>query len=210
MHEFDEWVIDTLIPNFDIGKRRKANPEYTKLVRKGKNSIKGKIIKPTIDEGFKRLKYVRYADDFLIGVIGSKSDCVELRDKIKTYLDEKLGLTLNVDKTKITHTGQESAKFLGFHIHITTPDKQKVTKIKSGRLTRQAGRPVLDAPIMDISKKLESSGFVHKTTKMPTRNGKFIHHSLPDLINHYKSIENGIRNYYEIANNFGRLAAKIH
>ena len=28
-----------------------------------------------MDNGYKRLKYVRYADDFLIGVIGSKEDC---------------------------------------------------------------------------------------------------------------------------------------
>jgi retron-type reverse transcriptase len=96
MHEFDEWVINTLTPEFEVGKRKKANPEYTKLVRKGKNSIKGRLIMPTLDEGFKRLKYIRYADDFLIGVIGSKMDCIELINKIKIFLKERLGLTLNV------------------------------------------------------------------------------------------------------------------
>jgi hypothetical protein len=210
MHEFDEWVINTLTPEFEVGKRKKANPEYTKLVRKGKNSIKGRLIMPTLDEGFKRLKYIRYADDFLIGVIGSKMDCIELINKIKIFLKERLGLTLNVEKTKITNASQDSAKFLGYNIHITPPSKQIVRRVKPGRLTRLVGRPVFDAPIKSIADKLESLGFVHKRTKMPTRNGKFTHHTLPDLINHYKTVEYGIRNYYRIANNFGRLAARVH
>jgi hypothetical protein len=72
------------------------------------------------------------------------------------------------------------------------------------------GRPVFNAPLKSIAYNLESLGFVHKRTKLPTRNGKFIHYKLPDLINHYKRVEYSIRNYYTLANNFGRLAARVH
>ena len=39
-----------------------------------------------MDEGYRRIKYVRYADDFIIGVIGSKSDCEAIKEDIKNFL----------------------------------------------------------------------------------------------------------------------------
>lgn len=37
-----------------------------------------------MDEQYRRLKYVRYADDFLIGVIGSKADCEAIKADLKS------------------------------------------------------------------------------------------------------------------------------
>jgi hypothetical protein len=211
MSAFDEWVEDTLRPSFEKGKRRKSNPEYTKLIRKGKNAVKGKLIKPTLDDStFKKLKYARYADDFIMGIIGSKEDCILLREKIKEFLLKELRLDLSLEKTKITNATADSAVFLGYRIHETPVSKQRIIVNKKGTTTRVPGRPIFDAPIAKITKKLEDNGFVHKRTKMPTRNGKFIHLTLPDLVNHYKAVERGIRNYYGFANNFGRFAGKIH
>lgn len=51
-----------------------------------------------MDDTYKRLKYVRYADDFLIGVIGSKEDCKEIKENIKQFLAEKLKLELSDEK----------------------------------------------------------------------------------------------------------------
>lgn len=51
-----------------------------------------------MDEGYRRIKYVRYADDFIIGVIGSKADCVAIKEDIKNFLGEKLKLTLSEEK----------------------------------------------------------------------------------------------------------------
>ena len=45
-----------------------------------------------MDGNFKRLKYVRYADDFLIGIIGSKEDAVKIKDDIKRFLADRLAL----------------------------------------------------------------------------------------------------------------------
>ena len=52
-----------------------------------------------MDETFKRLKYVRYADDFLIGVIGSKAECVEIKANIARFMSEELNLELSDEKT---------------------------------------------------------------------------------------------------------------
>lgn len=68
-----------------------------------------------MDSSIKRLKYVRYADDFLIGVIGSLEDCKTVKEDIKNYLKEALKLELSDEKTLITNA-QKPAKFLGFDI----------------------------------------------------------------------------------------------
>lgn len=68
-----------------------------------------------MDENYKRLKYVRYADDFLCGVIGSKEDATNIKADIKIFLETKLKLELSEEKTLITHS-ETPAKFLGFEI----------------------------------------------------------------------------------------------
>jgi len=145
-----------------------------------------------------------------MGIIGSKEDCVLLRNKIREFLANELKLELSIEKTKITNATKEAAIFLGYRIHETPIVKQRIIVNKNGKTTRVTGRPIFDAPLDKITKSLEENGFVHKRTKKPTRNGKFIHLTLPDLINHYKAIERGIRNYYGFANNFGRFAGRIH
>ena len=212
MSPFDEWMEDTVVPEFNEGTRRKANPEYSKIIRSGSGALaRKKYIRSTLgnDPNFKRIKYVRYADDFIIGISGSRADCTEIRTKIRDFLKENLKLNLNLDKTKITHASYESALFLGYRVHITKVFKMPVRKNAKGTVTRLTPRPVLDAPIAERVKQLCETGFARRGG-VPTRNGKFINLSLPDLINHFRAIERGVLNYYAIANNFGRMAARIH
>ena len=70
-----------------------------------------------MDYDFRRLKYVRYADDFLCAVIGTKDEAKVIKQDIKRFLEEKLSLELSEDKTLITH-GKKSAKFLGYEIYV--------------------------------------------------------------------------------------------
>jgi len=80
MHPFDAWVEDELIPKYTKGKRKKSNPEYTKMIKKYGKAV-AKSIRTTIaaDENFVRVHYVRYADDFLIGIQGSKDLCKDIK-----------------------------------------------------------------------------------------------------------------------------------
>lgn len=212
MHSFDVWVEDVLIPSFNKGTRRTEDPEYRKMNRK-----KPKVVMANLnlrsylwnDPNFKRMKYIRYADDFLVGIIGSKSECIELKLKMKEFLKKELNLELNIDKTKITHASRESASFLGYTIHITKFNKLPKRYNELGKLIRVTTRPQLDGPIDLIVKKLKEKGFINKLNN-PTRNGKFIALSLADLINHYRTIERGLVNYYGVASNYGRVAARVH
>lgn len=211
MHPFDEWVENYLIPSFNKGSKRNKNPEYFKKYYEFGLKIKDKSIKSIldIDPNWKRMYYFRYADDFIIGVDASKNDCIELKNKINHFLRTELNMVLNLDKTKITNAQKETAKFLGYGIHKTVMSKMPIRVNKLGRLYRIVPRPILDAPIKDIEKRLIERKYAAKVGK-PTRNAKFINHRLFDIINHYRAVERGILNYYSLANNYGNLAAKVH
>jgi hypothetical protein len=118
-------------------------------------------------------------------------------------------MILNLNKTKITNAQKDIAKFLGYNIHKTVMSKMPIRKNKLGRLCRVVPRPLLDAPIKDVVKKLIDRKYATKIGK-PTRNTKFINHQLSDIIKHYLSVQNGILNYYSLASNYGNLAARVH
>ena len=72
----------------------------------------------TLDPNYRRLKYVRYADDFLLGFIGPKSEAEEIKRKLEAFLREQLKLELSQTKTLITHARTERARFLGYEIQV--------------------------------------------------------------------------------------------
>ena len=86
-----------------------------------------------MDVNFRRLKYVRYADDFLIGVIGTKNECEKIKADITKFMQEKLRLEMSQEKTLITNA-QDSAKFLGYEIYVR---KDYATKRNSNGTVRR-------------------------------------------------------------------------
>ena len=76
------------------------------------------------DPNFRRLWYVRYADDFLLGFIGPKVEAEGIKRDIARFLREELRLELSEDKTLVTHARDEVAKFLGYELHILHADDQ--------------------------------------------------------------------------------------
>lgn len=211
MNPFDEWIEHYLMPITNIGNKRKKNPEYFKKYYQDGLQVKDKSIRSilSIDPSYKRMHYFRYADDFLIGVDGSKEDCVKLKNEINAFLQNKLNMVLNLEKTKITNATKDHAKFLGYRIHKTKMSKMPIRKNKLGRLSRVVPRPILDAPINEIVKKLIKKKYANKAGN-PTRNGRFINNHLSDIIKHYLTVERGILNYYSLCNNYGNLAARVH
>jgi group II intron reverse transcriptase/maturase len=126
MTPFDKWVERDLIPKYTKGKRKKANPVYTKMIRSGKVTDHSIPSLYAHDRNFIRLHYVRYADDFIMGLNGPKIYCKQIVDECKTFLFEQLKLTLNIEKTKITHSQLDSAKFLGYRVYKTKLSKMKI------------------------------------------------------------------------------------
>ena len=210
MHPFDEWMEDVLIPKYTIGKRKKTNPEHTKIIRQHGRAV-DKLIGTNIenDKNFGRVSYVRYIDNFLIGIIGSKETCIKIREEIKVFLEKHLAMTLNIDKTNITHATTEKALFLGYDISCTPKSKMLIGYDSPKRLVRKTTRTTMNAPIKRVVERLRLKGFLNSKNQ-PTRCGRYINMDLWNIVESYKSIERGVINYYSMANNYGRLAARVH
>jgi group II intron reverse transcriptase/maturase len=209
MTPFDKWVENHLIPKYTKGIRKKANPVYTKMIRSGKVTDHSISSLYSHDRNFIRLHYVRYADDFIMGLNGPKIYCEQIVDECRIFLYEQLKLSLNTEKTKITHSQLDSAQFLGYRVHKTKLSKMKISYNLKGKLTRRTTNTILDGPIDQIVARLTKRGYTKKNGS-PTRNGKFINHTLYDMVNHYKMVEKNILQYYKLANNYGRVAARVH
>lgn len=209
MTPFDKWIESHLIPKYTKGRRKKANPTYTKMIRFVKVTDRSIHSLQSHDRNYIRLHYVRYADDFIMGLNGPKIYCEQIVEECRIFLFEQLKLTLNVEKTKITHSQLDSAKFLGYRVYKTKLSKMKTVSNSKGKFTRRTTNIVLDGPVDQIVETLKQKGYANKEGS-PTRNGRFINHLLYDIVEHYKMVERGILQYYKLANNYGRVAARIH
>ena len=222
---------------FDRGDRRAMNLEYKRYSRKIwwlgtklkqtedkdtrkelidaiKQHQKNRMHLPSVDEmdeGYRRIKYVRYADDFIIGVIGSKSDCEAIKEDIKNFLGEKLKLTLSEEKTLITH-GNRKAKFLGYEIYVRPFTDKTLRGEKSGVLIKAYGKKVvLEVPMFTMRDKLlyyeamEIHQFEGKAKWKPTSRTKLLHLDDLEILDAYNREIRGFANYFSIANNSSHL-----
>lgn len=158
------------------------------------------------DTSFKRLQYVRYADDFLVGVIGSKDDAIAIKEQVKAFVADTLMLELSDEKTLITHS-EKRARFLGYDIYVRRSSATK--KDKAGRLCRHLnGTACLEMPTELMRKKLLEYGAmtIEKTVYGKDNWKAKARYYLKDnddleILDQYNSEIRGFRNYYRIANN---------
>lgn len=158
-----------------------------------------------MDESYRRLKYIRYADDFILGVIGSKEDAQRIKKDIKSFLSASLALELSEEKTLITHTGK-SAKFLGYEITVTRDNHQR--RDVRGRLRRTYGKRVrLNVSMATLRDKLLKYGAMEiklrngkEVWKPKCRSGLIFNDDL-EILDRYNRETVGFCNYYLIANN---------
>ncbi|MCI9588922.1 MAG: group II intron reverse transcriptase/maturase [Oscillospiraceae bacterium] len=161
-----------------------------------------------MDNGYKRLVYVRYADDFLIGVIGSKEDAKQVKTNVGQFIQKQLHLELSQEKTLITH-GTDFARFLSFQITAST--EQNSTRTKAGYVKRSyTGRIKLYVPKDKWLKRLLSYGALKIHYDKDNRNKEVWEpvcrsglRNLDDLeiLNQYNAEIRGLYNYYRIAHN---------
>nr|YP_010516708.1 putative reverse transcriptase [Haslea provincialis]UXN44251.1 putative reverse transcriptase [Haslea provincialis] len=209
MIPFDNWVEVSLIPKYTKGERKKVNPQFAKMIDNGKVVDRSIPLLIPDNKTYLRLHYVRYADEFIMGLDGPKKYCELIALECKTFLLKRLNLTLDFKKTEITHSQTDSVLFLGYQVHKAKLSKNKTAinpqDIKTGNVTST----VLDAPINRVVEKLVTKGYANLNGS-PTRNGRFINHQLFDIIEHYKMVERSILQYYNLANNYGRVSVRIH
>lgn len=212
LNQLDLWL-ETYKEAFNKGTRRRTNPEWKRLSRAGKIKevqllqIGSKMAK---DSNFKRMFWVRYADDFIIGISGPKEDCIKLRLELKDFLSS-IGLHLSEDKTRITHARNQMAHFLGTDIRITPLEIRPLLDVVRGDQAfkvRAVTRPQLLAPISQMVKRLEERGLARNGGN-PTRFGRMIPFETHRIVRLMFSMWLGIANYYSFVNNTGALG-RIH
>lgn len=230
LDKLDKYVKE-YIRHFDMGTKRRPGKESNDLANERKRTVrKLKKVKdgtekaalvarlkaieqeraafPSGDEmdgSYRRLKYIRYADDFILGVIGSKEEAQRIKEDIKSFLSESLALELSEEKTLITHTGK-SAKFLGYEITVTRNNHQR--RDVQGRLRRTYGKRVrLNVSMATLRDKLLEYGAMEiklrngkEVWKPKCRSGLIFNDDL-EILDRYNRETVGFCNYYLIANN---------
>jgi hypothetical protein len=146
---------------------------------------------------------VRYADDFLVGFIGTRAEAEAIKEAIGRFLSEELGLELSQEKTLITHASKEKARFLNYEITIGTSECRKAKVTVEGTRTRRRsvnGRVILLVP-HDVIQTWKAK--VTKRQEARER-AELIHNSDFDIISTYERELQGLINYYSLAQNVAR------
>jgi hypothetical protein len=216
LNDFDKWVEDTLIPAFTKGDRRKNNPEYDRIgkrIARARKKEDHELVNQLLqdrrkmmavmpcDPDFRRLRFVRYADDFLLGFTGPKSEAEDIRDRLSEYLRTNLKLTLSMEKTLITHAADDKAKFLGYEIKTTREE----TLVSDNGMRATNGCITLLMP----------QKVVHAYRSRYCREGKISHR--PELaadtdytiVQRYQAVLVGVYNYWCMAVNVGKRMNRL-
>lgn len=221
LHKFDLFLAD-LKTNFDKGKVAQRNPEYRKLeylrakaLRNGDpieandqlklmHRIKARL--PN-DPNFRRLYSVRYADDWVICIRGSRQETLGILHSIRIFLKDNLKLDLSETKTLITDPRRSPALFLGTQISIS--DHVKFNSGAHGQGRKAVSQIVLSAPLDRIYKKLSEAKFMDMASKSSLPRFLWLHEDKDTIITLYNSVLRGYLNYYSFTNNYARLAASL-
>lgn len=219
LNELDRFIEDALIPTYTRGRTRQRDQDYTRItgqIRTAQHRGDFKEAKrlklerrkmssvDSFDPDYRRLRYVRYADDFLLGFAGPKNEAEEIRAKISEFLTQRLRLALSMEKTLITHATDDKANFLGYEVLVTkegnylTGNGERHGKYANGKVALLMPRKV-----------------VLKYRDRFSKRGKVIHRTelLNDtdytIIQRYQSILRGLYNYYCMAINVSKRMNNI-
>jgi len=239
LHEFDRFM-SKMKEQFDQGKRRRTNnvyQRYTDAIRglrekaetlKGKEGGKDKLqeiqreIKTLqsrrrhlpsgdpFDCTYKRLYYCRYADDYLIGIIGSHADAEQISQEVKRYIEETLKLTIAEEKFHIRHS-KEGATFLGYGVK--TYSGNRVVKVKRGKYHTTnksvSERIQLCLPPEKLQTFCETKRYGSYTKMEARHKAELLELSDAEIMLAYNSELRGLANYYALALNAKREMSKL-
>jgi len=212
MDRLDRFVQDTVIPEYTRGTRRKEGEEYRRLhslstyyrntgrIERAEELRKAMQQYPSVDpndEEYRRLRYVRYADDFLLGYAGTLAEATEIKEKIAAFLRTQLNLTLSADKTLITHASTGRARFLGYEIG-TMYCQTKFDKLRKRAVNGKIGLYIPEDVLQKKRQRYLRDGKVHHRTEL-------MNDSEYDIIIRYQAEYRGLVQYYTLAQNRCRL-----
>ena len=179
--------------------------EQYKALKKRQNTI------PCHQQTNKKFTFVRYADDWLVGVCGTKAECEALKVEIADFLSNELHLELSEEKTHITHSSKD-ARFLGYNVSVRRCQKIKGFKMKSGKRRKSRTLHLKVALKIPHSEKIERFLFAKKII-IQTPDGRFkpvhraalLNMSDSEIVEHYNAEARGLLNYYNLAVDYHTL-----
>ena len=215
LDRLDKFVENVLIPAHTRGTARQKNPAWTRLKnraayyrKKGDFTLATQLRKqmqhlPSVDPldpDYRRLRYVRYADDFVLGFSGPKADTEQIRESLGTFLRDSLKLELSKEKTLITHATSQAARFLGYEL----VNQHANDQLDSNGKRKVNGRIGLRVP----AKVIEQHCHAYMSNGKPVRRTGFHNDEDYTIVSRYQAEFRGIVQYYLLAYNvshFGRL-----
>jgi group II intron reverse transcriptase/maturase len=208
LDKLDKFVETELLPHYNRGKLRRPNPPYKALSRQiaqAKHRHDSKRVQALRkqrrhypvsdpnDPNYRRLRYIRYADDFLLGFSGPKAEAEEIKLKIRDFLRNELKLELSEEKTLITHAITGAAKFLGYEI-VSQHDDTKLDRRGWRGMNRTIG---LRLPAQVVTNK--SKPYLKKG--QPAARPEMLHNSDYAIVTQYQAEYRGVVQYYLLAVN---------
>ena len=213
LNKLDEFVERELIPRYTRGAARAPDSRYTGLKRQrdsarkrgdrvtARNMLRQMRALPSrdpMDPGFRRLRYLRYADDHILGFTGPKAEAEQIKAELTRFLRETLRLELNQDKTLISHARTQPARFLGYHIIVQHCD----TRITRGRRSAN-GAIALRVPPDVIKAKTAP----YRRKGKPWHRPRLQNLDAYDIVRIYGAEYRGVVSYYPLASDAWRLRA---
>jgi retron-type reverse transcriptase len=230
LHELDKFMTQ-MTKDFDRPCTQRYTDEYTAIrsklmsvrhsLKKAQGEKRVDLIKrikplrqimlktPSKSQTDKKIRYIRYADDFIIGVNGSEEDCQQIKQKLSEFIGQNLKMELSEEKTLITHSNTY-ARFLGYNIRV----RRDNDNIKRGNVEHCTKRTLHNkiefcVPFDDkIMKFLFGNSIVEQVDGQikPIHRKSLLRATELEVVSTYNAELRGICNYYNMASNFNKLS----
>lgn len=209
LNRLDQYVENELLPAYTRGEQRQVNPAYNHItsklcrMRKQGRCAEARALRKQQrripsgdphDPTYRRVRYIRYADDWLLGFIGPRQEAEEIKRHLSTYLKTTLHLTLSEEKTLITHARTQAAKFLGYEIVTQHADDKH-----NWRQRNVNGRIGLRVPLRVI----EAQCARYMRHGKPVHRPELMVETDFSIVAHYQQVYRGVVQYYLLAQNVG-------
>ncbi|WJN47633.1 reverse transcriptase domain-containing protein (plasmid) [Priestia aryabhattai] len=181
---------------------KEQQKQKLKSIREKQKTLSSMNCTDPMDENFKRLNYIRYADDWIIGIIGSKQDAEDVKKDFANYLKSELKLDLSLEKTLVTNS-RKMARFLGYDVTVERSSAIKKDKNGIPKRSYNGGVKIYVPHEKWVNSLLEKGALNIR----PDGQWKILHRNnlirLDDLeiLSTYNAEIRGLYNYYRIANN---------
>lgn len=211
LDKMDEYVETVLMPQYTRGAARTNNRTYSRLkeqlrrarrvgdpdqIRQLTAELRRLPSRDTNDPGYRRLRYIRYADDALLGFAGPKAEALQIKDQLIDFLRHHLALEANPAKTLLTHGRTDSARFLNYHIGTRHADHYVV----NGQ--RRGNGPIMLGVPPDVIR-AQCARYLHRGK--PASRRELVNHDDYHIVDRIAAEYRGVVQYWQLAHNIARM-----